>query len=110
VQVTSVRGGTAGDSSQHHRWPGGASPGSAGVQAIRRLSSNSVTWFSRDGASGERHREHVARAADALPLGRDRQVVIAIPARLLGGVSDELEDPLRLGRDLAARADHARWL
>jgi hypothetical protein len=54
------------------------------------------------------HREHRTRAADALPGGRFGQVVVAVPARLLDGIGDQLKDPLRRRRDLAAGADHAR--
>ena len=64
-----------------------------------------------DGAIvGQRHREHLTRAAHALPGGCAGQIVVPVPARLLSWVRDQLEDPLRPGRDLAARADHARLL
>jgi hypothetical protein len=47
--------------------------------------------------SGEGHGEDIADSADPLAVGRLRQVVIAVPARLLRRVSDELEDLLRTG-------------
>ena len=51
---------------------------------------------------GQRHREHLTRAAHALPGGCAGQIVVPVPARLLSWVRDQLEDPLRPGRDLAA--------
>jgi len=63
-----------------------------------------------DAAPGQPHRAHVASLADPLPVGRFGQVVVAVPARLLGRIRDQLEDPSRGGRDLAASADHARRL
>jgi len=63
-----------------------------------------------DAAMGERHREHITGAADALPGGRPGQVVVAVPARLRSRIRDQLEDRSRPGRDLAAGADHARRL
>jgi len=61
-----------------------------------------------DGALADGHREYGTRAADALPGGRLGQVVVAVPARLLSRVRDQLEDPARRRRDLATSADHAR--
>jgi GrpB-like predicted nucleotidyltransferase (UPF0157 family)/predicted GNAT superfamily acetyltransferase len=61
-----------------------------------------------DGTRGERHREHLARAADTLPVGRLGQVGVAVPARLRDRIGDQLEDLPRPGRDLAAGADHTR--
>jgi hypothetical protein len=58
-------------------------------------------------ARGDRRREHLARAADPLPFRRLGEVVVAVPPGLLERVGDQLEDPLRRGRDLAARAHHA---
>src|SRR5215472_28030 len=60
-----------------------------------------------DIAPGQRHREHITRPADPLPIGCPGQVVVAVPAWLLSRLRDELEDPLRPGRYLAAGADHA---
>src|SRR5262249_8266656 len=59
---------------------------------------------------GQRHREHLTRAAHPLPTGRFGQIVVAVPAGLLSRIPDQLEDPPRPGRDLAARADHPRLL
>src|SRR5690349_16661406 len=63
-----------------------------------------------DLTAAQRHREYVADLPDALPGVRRAQVVVTVPARLLSRVRDQLEDPLRPGRDLTARADHARRL
>ena len=63
-----------------------------------------------DGAPGQRHREHVTGAPDALSGRRDGQVVVAVPARLGRRIRDQREDPLRLGRDVPAGADHSRCL
>src|SRR5215467_14625974 len=63
-----------------------------------------------DAAVGERHREQITRPADPLPVRCPGQVVVAVPARLLSRIRDQLEDPPRLGRDLSAGADHARRL
>ena len=60
-----------------------------------------------DRATGERHIEDVAHAMDSLPGRRLRQVVIAVPPRLLRGIRDQLEDVLWSSRDLAAGADDA---
>jgi hypothetical protein len=59
-----------------------------------------------DAAAGERHGERVPDLADALPGRRRGQVGVAIPARLLERVRDELEDSLRRSRDLAAGAHY----
>ena len=56
------------------------------------------------------HGEDITDSADSLPGRRLQQVVVAIPARLLGRVSDELEDLPSPGRDLAAGADDAQVL
>jgi hypothetical protein len=50
------------------------------------------------------------QATPGAPRGCLGQVVVAVPARLLSRVRDQLEDPPSPGRDLAARADHPRLL
>ena len=57
---------------------------------------------------GQRHRENVTGAPDALPGRCAGQVVVAVPARLRRRIRDQLEDPPRPGRDLPGRADHPR--
>src|SRR5680860_902017 len=57
-----------------------------------------------------RHDEDITNGADSLPRRCLRQVVVAIPARLLSRVSNELEDPPGLGRNDAAGADDAQVL
>ena len=59
---------------------------------------------------GQRHREHLTRAAHALPSGCFGQIVVAVPPGLLSRIRDQLEDSPRTGRDLAARTDYARLL
>src|SRR4029077_16856036 len=55
---------------------------------------------------GQRHRENVTGAPDALPGRRAGQVVVAVPARLRRRIRDQLEDLRRPGRDLPGGADH----
>src|SRR5581483_9464359 len=61
-----------------------------------------------DLTAAQRHREHLAGPADALPGAGRAQVVVAVPARLPGRIRDQLEDLRRAGRDLAGGADHPR--
>ncbi len=94
-----------GSSSQRHRCPGGSFPTSEGRHAIRRPSSNSTTRFSAVAALLDRHGEDVADGAHPLPGGSFGQVLIAVPARLLCRVRDQLEDHLRRCGDLATGCD-----
>jgi hypothetical protein len=50
------------------------------------------------------HIEHVTDRSDALAFSGLDQVVVPVPSRLLGRVSDELEDPFSAGVDLPAGA------
>ena len=97
-------------SSQRHRCPGGSRPGSAGVQAIRRPSSNSTTWFSRMAPLVSIVVNTSPACRTRCPAARCGQVVVAVPARLGRRIRDQREDPLRPGRDLPAGADHPRRL
>src|SRR5689334_19686600 len=63
-----------------------------------------------DLTAAQRHREHITDPPDALPGVRRAQVVVAIPARLLSRIRDQLEDPLGPGRDLTARNDDTPFL
>ena len=56
-------------------------------------------------AHGERHREHVTHSPHPLTGRRFRQVVVAIPSRLLRRIGDQFENLVRRRRDLAARTD-----
>ena len=53
------------------------------------------------------HHEDVADSVDALAGVSLGEVVVAVPAGLLGGVGDEGEDPLGGGGDLAAGGDES---
>jgi len=55
-----------------------------------------------DAALSDRHREHIADPSDALRLGSLGQVLVAVPARLHGGVGDQCKNRLRAGPDLPA--------
>jgi hypothetical protein len=57
-----------------------------------------------------RHNEHVADRADSLPGSRLSQIVVAIPARLLRRVGNELKDQVSACRYLAAGTHDARNL
>ena len=63
-----------------------------GVQAIRRASANSTTWFSRTPPLVSVVVKTVTEAADPLPGFGVREVVVAVPSRLVRGVGDQLED------------------
>src|SRR5664279_2187283 len=55
-------------------------------------------------ATGERHREHVTNATDALAGWCLGQVVVSVPPRLLRRIGNQLEDRLKPGRDIPTRA------
>jgi hypothetical protein len=60
-----------------------------------------------DAAPPELHHEYVTDRSDALALGRDGQVVVAVPARLFRRIGNQLEDAFGARHDLTARAHHA---
>jgi hypothetical protein len=56
-------------------------------------------------AHREGHGEHITHRPHTLAGRRVRQVVIAIPSRLLRWIGDQFENLVRWRRDLAARSD-----
>jgi hypothetical protein len=56
-----------------------------------------------DSAPCQPHGEHVAYSPHALSGRSFFQIVVAVPARLLGWVGDELENAVCAGSDLAVR-------
>src|ERR1700761_517295 len=80
----------------------------------RRLPGDPATLVEFDdaivanAAVAQGHREDVPYRPDPLSLFGLREVVVAVPARLLGRIGDQLEDPVRGGGDLAACADYSR--
>src|SRR5882757_287324 len=57
-----------------------------------------------DATRGDRHPENISDPPDALLLGCLDEVLVAVPARLQGGVGDQREDLFRTGRDLPTGA------
>src|ERR1700733_8935323 len=55
---------------------------------------------------GQRHAEYLTDAPNPLAWFSFEKVLIAVPRRLLRGVGNQFEDPLRACRDLAACAHH----
>src|SRR5271163_2989802 len=106
---------------------GVGNPGAAVAQRLKlpapqmtRRSLPHISWIPRDATgfnevdnvvltdavTSQRHAEHLTDTPDPLPWFGFHEVVIAVPQRLLRGVGNQLEDPLRACRDLAARAHH----
>ncbi len=63
-----------------------------------------------DVALRESHGEDITDGANSLPAGRFQEIVVAVPARLLTGIGDELEELPDLGRNIAVGADNAQIL
>jgi hypothetical protein len=61
-----------------------------------------------DAACGELHGEHVSDGPYPLPRRGFFQIFVAVPARLLRRVGNELENPLGARRDLPGHGDDAR--
>ena len=61
-----------------------------------------------EGPLRQPHDEDVAHGLDALAGVGPREVVVAVPARLLRRVGNQLEDPFGGSVDLADRADDPR--
>src|SRR5271165_957136 len=81
---------------------------------LRRTPGDATAFFElddvilADAAHRQGHGEDVAEAANALSGFGFGEVVVAIPARLLRGIRDELENTIGARGDVAACADYSR--
>jgi hypothetical protein len=107
VCVTRVRDASIGSSSQRHRCPGGRLPSSAGVQAMRRPSSNSTTWFSRTLPRVNVITKTSPTAWTRCPVSARARLSFPSQRGCWDGSAISAKNPVRGCGDLAHGADHA---